>query len=358
MLSTQGGIRADDGTPIALGLSHGPLGSRPARAEAAARAQAGRRRAVRRLLLRSVRRPHAGHGRHVRQPAVSQRRRDRLSPADSLAAHAARRARRGDVRQGTAGDDDGAGRHARLAVRARARRRDAAADARAKTPARCNRSAPAMRTARSRWKKRPTLGCRACASPGGGCQFLGTAATSQVVGEALGMSLPHSALAPSGQPIWLDMARRSARRLIALAERKHHAARHSHRRRDSQRDDRARGLSAARRTCCCTFRRSRSPPACGGRPSTTGTRSIAACRGSSMCCRTGRSVIRPCACSWPAACPKSCCTCASWDLLDLDVLTVSRRHAGRDARLVGEHRRGASAARDAARARRRRCRTT
>ena len=30
------------------------------------------------------------------------------------------------------------------------------------------------------------LGCRACASPGGGCQFLGTAATAQVVAEALG----------------------------------------------------------------------------------------------------------------------------------------------------------------------------
>src|SRR5205814_4372002 len=57
------------------------------------------------------------------------------------------------------------------------------------------------------------LGCRACASPGGGCQFLGTAATSQVVAEALGLSLPHSALAPSGQPIWRDMARRSARAL-------------------------------------------------------------------------------------------------------------------------------------------------
>jgi xylonate dehydratase len=57
------------------------------------------------------------------------------------------------------------------------------------------------------------LACRACASPGGGCQFLGTAATSQVVGEALGMSLPHTALAPSGQPIWVDMARRSARAL-------------------------------------------------------------------------------------------------------------------------------------------------
>ena len=60
------------------------------------------------------------------------------------------------------------------------------------------------------------LGCRACASPGGGCQFLGTAATSQVVGEAMGMSLPHSALAPSGSPLWLDMAVRSARALIHL----------------------------------------------------------------------------------------------------------------------------------------------
>ncbi|MCI0683498.1 MAG: YjhG/YagF family D-xylonate dehydratase [Gemmataceae bacterium] len=60
------------------------------------------------------------------------------------------------------------------------------------------------------------LGCRACGSPGGGCQFLGTAATSQVVAEALGMTLPHAALAPSGQPIWLDMARRSARALVEL----------------------------------------------------------------------------------------------------------------------------------------------
>lgn len=63
------------------------------------------------------------------------------------------------------------------------------------------------------------LGCSACASPGGGCQFLGTAATAQVVGEALGMSLPHTALAPSGQPIWLDMARRSGLALAALDRR-------------------------------------------------------------------------------------------------------------------------------------------
>jgi len=63
------------------------------------------------------------------------------------------------------------------------------------------------------------MGCRACATPGGGCQFLGTAATSQVVAEALGLSLPHSALAPSGQPVWLDAAARSARALLRMAQR-------------------------------------------------------------------------------------------------------------------------------------------
>jgi putative YjhG/YagF family dehydratase len=64
------------------------------------------------------------------------------------------------------------------------------------------------------------LGCRACASPGGGCQFLGTAATAQVISEALGLSLPHSALAPSGQPVWLDLASTSARALHRLAARR------------------------------------------------------------------------------------------------------------------------------------------
>ena len=64
------------------------------------------------------------------------------------------------------------------------------------------------------------LGCRACGSPGGGCQFLGTAATSQVVGEALGLSLPHSALAPSGEPVWTDLAVRSAQALVELEARR------------------------------------------------------------------------------------------------------------------------------------------
>ncbi len=63
------------------------------------------------------------------------------------------------------------------------------------------------------------MGCRACASPGGGCQFLGTAGTSQVIAEALGMSLTHAALAPSGHPIWLDMARRSGRAVLHMIQR-------------------------------------------------------------------------------------------------------------------------------------------
>lgn len=62
------------------------------------------------------------------------------------------------------------------------------------------------------------MACRACAGAGGGCQFLGTAATSQVVAEALGLTLPHAALAPSGQPIWLDIARRSARALLRMSQ--------------------------------------------------------------------------------------------------------------------------------------------
>ncbi|HEV8395317.1 MAG TPA: YjhG/YagF family D-xylonate dehydratase [Vicinamibacterales bacterium] len=65
-----------------------------------------------------------------------------------------------------------------------------------------------------------TMGCRACGSSGGGCQFLGTAATSQVVAEGLGLAVPHSALAPSGEPVWLELAGRSAaalQRLDALA---------------------------------------------------------------------------------------------------------------------------------------------
>ena len=69
-------------------------------------------------------------------------------------------------------------------------------------------------------KEAAELGCKACGTPGGGCQFLGTAATAQVVGEALGLSLPHSALSPSGSEIWLDLAYRSGATLAQLHQSK------------------------------------------------------------------------------------------------------------------------------------------
>lgn len=62
------------------------------------------------------------------------------------------------------------------------------------------------------------LGCRACASGGGGCQFMGTAATMQVVGEALGLALPHSALCVSGERIWKNLGSASARALMRLKD--------------------------------------------------------------------------------------------------------------------------------------------
>ena len=58
------------------------------------------------------------------------------------------------------------------------------------------------------------VGCRACASPGGGCHFLGTAGTSQVIAESLGLAITHSALSPSGTDAWLSVAKRSARALV------------------------------------------------------------------------------------------------------------------------------------------------
>ncbi len=64
------------------------------------------------------------------------------------------------------------------------------------------------------------MGCRACGSPGGGCQFFGTAATAQAIAEALGMSLPHSALSPSGAEIWRQIAVQSARAVVALSDSK------------------------------------------------------------------------------------------------------------------------------------------
>ncbi len=62
------------------------------------------------------------------------------------------------------------------------------------------------------------VGCSACASAGGGCQFFGTAGTSQVIAESLGLSLTHSALAPSGEEIWREIGRNSAVAVLELSK--------------------------------------------------------------------------------------------------------------------------------------------
>ena len=87
-----------------------------------------------------------------------------------------------------------------------------------------------------------TMGCRACGSSGGGCQFLGTAATSQVIAEALGLALPHSALAPSGEPSWYELGRRSAAALLRLHALSIPIRTRPHAARDRERDARACGI--------------------------------------------------------------------------------------------------------------------
>jgi putative YjhG/YagF family dehydratase len=60
------------------------------------------------------------------------------------------------------------------------------------------------------------VGCKACASPGGGCHFLGTAGTSQVIAESLGLAITHSALCPSGTTACKNVAQRSTRALLLM----------------------------------------------------------------------------------------------------------------------------------------------
>lgn len=215
ILSTQGGIRAPDGTPIALGYhtGHWEVG----------------------LLMEAAAKEFAGHDAIPFAGYVS-------DPCDGRS-------------QGTVGMMDSLAYRNDAAIVLRRLIRSLPTRSGVMGVGTCDKGLPAMMIAIAAQKELPTiivpggvtlpptygedagkiqtvgarfahgeisieeaaeLGCKACASPGGGCQFLGTAGTSQVVVEALGMSLMHSALAPSGQPVWIDMAKRSAQALIGL----------------------------------------------------------------------------------------------------------------------------------------------
>lgn len=58
-----------------------------------------------------------------------------------------------------------------------------------------------------------THACPSC----GACSFMGTACTMQMMTEALGLSLPGSALVPAASPLLADYARRAGEQAVALA---------------------------------------------------------------------------------------------------------------------------------------------
>ena len=62
--------------------------------------------------------------------------------------------------------------------------------------------------------------CNAC--PGcGACSFIGTASTMQIMAEALGLTLPGSALMPAASPDLLAYAREAGRQAVKLASMEH-----------------------------------------------------------------------------------------------------------------------------------------
>ena len=65
--------------------------------------------------------------------------------------------------------------------------------------------------ARLNWAKQNA--CPSC----GACSFIGTASTMQIMAEALGLSLPGSALMPATSPDLLDYAYRSGQRAVQIA---------------------------------------------------------------------------------------------------------------------------------------------
>ena len=59
--------------------------------------------------------------------------------------------------------------------------------------------------------------CPSC----GACSFIGTASTMQIMAEALGLTLPGSALMPATSPDLLDFARKAGRQAVKLASMEH-----------------------------------------------------------------------------------------------------------------------------------------
>ena len=78
---------------------------------------------------------------------------------------------------------------------------------RRRTLPRCRRSPRVSPAMKSPLEHAAEMGCKACGSPGGGCRVHGHGRHQPGRhAEALGLTLPHGALAPSGSEIWRDVA--------------------------------------------------------------------------------------------------------------------------------------------------------
>lgn len=308
IISTQGGLRRRRPGRGAR-TAHRPLRAGPARARRGRRDRRPWRTALRHLRLRPVRRPHPGHRRHVRLPALPQRRRDRHAPAHPIAAHPLRHPRHRLLRQGTAGHDDGARLDARRADRAHPRRGH---------PARPRRRRPRHRAddRRALRQRRAVAGGRR--DPG--LQGL------RLLRRRLPVSRHGRHLAgrrrgprPGDHPLGARALRPAAvarprARLrpgaVGPARSRPDDRRHHHRRRHRERDGRARRVRRLDEPAAAPHRHR---PRCGAphadrRRLGPGQRRGAA---SSASPRSARCTTRPRSSSSPAACPRRCCGCAT-----------------------------------------------
>ena len=218
ILSTQGGLRAEDGTPIALGLhtGHWELGLLVRECAGAIAAAGGAPFAA------CVSDPC--DGRTQGTPGMM----DSLPYRNDAAVVLGRLARSLPTARGVVGVatcDKGLPAML-MAVAALGEMPGVVAPGGVTLPPERGEDAGKVQTIGARYahglltlEEAAELGCRACGSPGGGCQFLGTAASAQVVAEALGLAPTHSALAPSGQAIWRDVARRAAECVVEMRRR-------------------------------------------------------------------------------------------------------------------------------------------
>ena len=217
-----------------------------------------------------------------------------------------------------------------------------------RTPARCRSIGARFAHGEITLEQAAEVGCRACASPGGGCQFLGTAATSQVVGEALGLSLAALGAGAVGSA---DLARHGPALGAGVAsarETRTHDEAHSHRSGGPQRDGRPRGVRRLDEPAAAHAGRRLPRRACAGRRSRTGPRSTAAVPRLVDALPNGPVGHPTVRVFLAGGVPEVMLHLRELGLLDLDALTVTGEPLGSGPRLVGEVRAAQAAPRPAA----------